>query len=113
VRNNFFIVRAQKRKAEESTGAEEQQRRIQKQVEQADKKAPKDDEYDPIQCGARKYPAPPYGKQHQSKPGLESQLDPAPLYDAPYYLGTTVKSSQTRKLKTAFQDRKNSKAKWH
>src|SRR3954471_12371781 len=41
-----------------------------------------------MQAGARKYPAPPFPKQHQSKPGSESDLDPAPLYDAPFYRGS-------------------------
>ncbi len=38
--------------------------------------------------GAREYPAPPFPKQHQSKPGQESKLDPAPMYDAPFYRGS-------------------------
>lgn len=37
--------------------------------------------------GARAYPVPPFPKQSISKPGRESELDPAPLYDAPYYKG--------------------------
>jgi len=41
-----------------------------------------------MQAGARKYPAPPFPKQHQSKPGSEAALSPAPLYDAPFYLGS-------------------------
>jgi NAD(P)-dependent dehydrogenase (short-subunit alcohol dehydrogenase family) len=41
-----------------------------------------------MQAGARLYPAPPFPKQHQRKPGSEAALDPAPLYDAPYYLGS-------------------------
>jgi NAD(P)-dependent dehydrogenase (short-subunit alcohol dehydrogenase family) len=41
-----------------------------------------------MQAGARLYPEPPFPKQHQPKPGAEYALDPAPLYDAPYYLGS-------------------------
>jgi NAD(P)-dependent dehydrogenase (short-subunit alcohol dehydrogenase family) len=41
-----------------------------------------------MQAGARPYPAPPLPKQHQSKPGMESELDPPPMYDAPYYKGS-------------------------
>jgi NAD(P)-dependent dehydrogenase (short-subunit alcohol dehydrogenase family) len=41
-----------------------------------------------MQAGAREYPAPPFAKQHQTKPGCESKLDPAPLYDAPFYHGS-------------------------
>jgi len=41
-----------------------------------------------MQAGARPYPVPPFPKQHQSKPGSEAELKPAPLYDAPFYLGS-------------------------
>lgn len=41
-----------------------------------------------MQAGAREYPAPPFPPQHQTKPGAESELDPAPMYDAPYYRGS-------------------------
>lgn len=41
-----------------------------------------------MQAGARPYPAPPFPPQHQAKPGRESALDPAPMYDAPYYKGS-------------------------
>jgi NAD(P)-dependent dehydrogenase (short-subunit alcohol dehydrogenase family) len=41
-----------------------------------------------MQAGARVYPAPPFPKQHLQKPGEESALDPAPMYDAPYYRGS-------------------------
>ena len=40
------------------------------------------------QAGARRYPEPPFPKQHQPKPGEEARLDPAPMYDAPYYRGS-------------------------
>ena len=30
-------------------------------------------------------PKPPFPKQHQDKPGLESELDPKPRYRAPKY----------------------------
>ncbi|MGO4637117.1 SDR family oxidoreductase [Mesorhizobium sp. 2RAF45] len=41
-----------------------------------------------MQAGARTYPEPPFPKQHQTKPGHEWAVEPAPLYDAPYYLGS-------------------------
>jgi NAD(P)-dependent dehydrogenase (short-subunit alcohol dehydrogenase family) len=41
-----------------------------------------------MQAGARLYPEPPFPQQHQPKPGHEYKLDPAPLYDAPFYLGS-------------------------
>src|SRR5438477_10029589 len=68
--------------------ANRRQRSIQAQVAKADKARPKQESRKAMQAGARKYPAPPFPKQHQSKPGSESDLDPAPLYDAPFYLGS-------------------------
>lgn len=41
-----------------------------------------------VQAGARHYPEPPFPKQHQPKPGDEAALDPAPMFDAPYYKGS-------------------------
>jgi hypothetical protein len=41
-----------------------------------------------MQAGARRYPEPPFPEQHQRKPGLEWALDPAPMYDAPFYRGS-------------------------
>ncbi len=41
-----------------------------------------------MQAGARHYPEPPFPKQHLRKPGKESRLDPAPMYDAPFYRGS-------------------------
>lgn len=41
-----------------------------------------------VQAGARAYPEPPFPPQHQSKPGDEAALDPAPLYDAPFWKGS-------------------------
>lgn len=41
-----------------------------------------------VQAGARRYPEPPLPPQHQAKPGDEAALDPAPMYDAPYWIGS-------------------------
>jgi NAD(P)-dependent dehydrogenase (short-subunit alcohol dehydrogenase family) len=41
-----------------------------------------------MQAGARRYPEPPFPEQHQAKPGIEAKLDPAPMYDAPFYKGS-------------------------
>ncbi len=41
-----------------------------------------------VQAGARKYPEPPFPEQHQRKPGEEAALDPAPMYDAPFWKGS-------------------------
>jgi NAD(P)-dependent dehydrogenase (short-subunit alcohol dehydrogenase family) len=68
--------------------AKRRQRTIQNQVASADKKRPREKANAAMQAGARKYPAPPFPKQHLKKPGFESDLRPAPMYDAPYYLGS-------------------------
>jgi len=41
-----------------------------------------------MQAGARPVSCAALPKQHQPKPGHEYKLDPEPLYDAPYYLGS-------------------------
>ncbi len=41
-----------------------------------------------VQAGARRHPEPPLPRQHQQKPGLESELDPRPQYRAPEYRGS-------------------------
>ncbi len=41
-----------------------------------------------MQAGARPYPAPPFPEHHQTKPGDEASLAPAPMYDAPFYKGS-------------------------
>ncbi len=41
-----------------------------------------------MQAGARVYPAPPLPRQHLSKPGREADLNPPPMFDAPYYQGS-------------------------
>ncbi len=41
-----------------------------------------------VQAGARRHPEPPLPAQHLQKPGLESELDPAPHFLAPDYKGS-------------------------
>ena len=72
----------------QAAAAAERGREIQDQVEAAEErsfapKAPK-----AMQAGARAYPVPPFPKQHQDKPGSEAALDPAPMYDAPFWKGS-------------------------
>src|SRR5436853_7769799 len=38
--------------------------------------------------GVSRKPKPPFPAQHQSKPGLESELEPRPRYEAPAYRGS-------------------------
>lgn len=63
-------------------------RAIQKEVAKADKRSPPQELKHAMQAGARKYPEPPFPKQHLPKPGMESTLKPAPMYDAPFYKGS-------------------------
>jgi hypothetical protein len=41
-----------------------------------------------MQAGARRYPEPPLPAQHLRKPGLERDLEIAPMYKAPHYRGS-------------------------
>lgn len=63
------------------------QRAIQNEVAEDDAKG-KPKAETAMQAGGRTYPAPPFPKQHQKKPGDETKLSPPALYDAPYYLGS-------------------------
>jgi len=63
-------------------------RTIQKQVARADKRKPVEKPSGAMQAGARRYPEPPFPRQHLEKPGRESQLQPPPMYDAPFYRGS-------------------------
>ena len=67
--------------------AAEEERRIQAKIDAKEKEEGGDDAPLP-QAGAREYPVPPFPEQHLKKPGLESDVDPAPMYDAPYYKGS-------------------------
>jgi NAD(P)-dependent dehydrogenase (short-subunit alcohol dehydrogenase family) len=57
-------------------------------VATADRARPKREATHAMQAGARPYPQPPFPRQHQSKPGEESRLDPPPMFEAPYYQGS-------------------------
>jgi NAD(P)-dependent dehydrogenase (short-subunit alcohol dehydrogenase family) len=70
-----------------SSSAVKKQQDIQREVAEADATTPKPPKR-AMQAGARLYPEPPFPKQHQPKPGHEHKLDPAPLYDAPFYRGS-------------------------
>jgi NAD(P)-dependent dehydrogenase (short-subunit alcohol dehydrogenase family) len=66
----------------------EEQRQIQDEIDRIDAKDTKDDgRAAAMQAGQRPYPD-SFGKQHQTKPGEEHELDPAPMYEAPAYKGS-------------------------
>src|SRR6185312_7592339 len=72
--------------AEQTAKAE---RAIQEEIDRKEKARGKPEkENGAMQAGARRYPQPPFPKQHQKKPGSEAELDLAPMYDAPHYLGS-------------------------
>jgi NAD(P)-dependent dehydrogenase (short-subunit alcohol dehydrogenase family) len=66
----------------------DQERRIQAKIDAKDAQAGGGSESGAVQAGARRYPEPPFPKQHQTKPGDEAALDPAPMYDAPFWKGS-------------------------
>ena len=73
-----------------SRDAVQKQRSIQRKVDADDlgKKGKSSSRPKAMQAGARRYPVPPFPKQHHPKPGMEHQIDPAPLYEAPYWSGS-------------------------
>jgi NAD(P)-dependent dehydrogenase (short-subunit alcohol dehydrogenase family) len=73
--------------AAEKTAAAE--RIIQQEIDRKEKQQPKSkDSKGAMQAGARRYPEPPFPGQHLEKPGHESDLKLAPMYDAPHYKGS-------------------------
>lgn len=73
----------------ETVAEAEKQRAIQRGIDAKDR-AEKDGgkKQAAMQAGARHYPEPPFPEQHLAKPGHEHQVEPAPMYDAPYYIGS-------------------------
>ena len=72
----------------DTSNATRTQRRVQRKVDADDRKKAKSKSEGAMQAGARKYPEPPFPKQHHPKPGEEWQIKPAPLYDAPFWQGS-------------------------
>lgn len=74
--------------AEEARQTAKRHRAIQKAAERAEGAHPPVEGEKPMQAGARTYPVPPLPKQHLAKPGNESDLDLAPMFEAPGYKGS-------------------------
>ncbi|TIT00342.1 SDR family oxidoreductase [Mesorhizobium sp.] len=72
----------------EIAGEAAKQRHIQRRIDAKDKSKSSGKQQGAMQAGARKYPEPPFPEQHQPKPGHEWAIEPAPLYDAPFYIGS-------------------------
>ena len=84
-----MAARKTKRPAEPDVGATAaRQRKIQAGVDRKEGRKPRKAGKGAMQAGARRYPEPPFPKQHLAKPGRESRLEPAPMYDAPFYEGS-------------------------
>jgi NAD(P)-dependent dehydrogenase (short-subunit alcohol dehydrogenase family) len=76
--------------AREAEVAAQEERRIQRTIDRIDEAGSTGKEKnDKVpQTGARAYPAPPLPEQHLLKPGIEADLEPAPMYEAPHYKGS-------------------------
>jgi len=72
-----------------ATEAVRQGERVQRSIDEKDKKTskPENDDQPPMQAGTRKYPD-EFPAQHLKKPGLEGDLRKAPMYEAPGYKGS-------------------------
>src|ERR1044072_8556849 len=69
-----------------AAGTARDERSTQKRIDRLEeKKTP--EESDAMQAGAREYPV-HFPKQHLRKPGVEADLQLAPMYDAPHYKGS-------------------------
>ena len=79
---------AKRPKSKDAKAAASKQRRIQAGVDVKDRREGPEKKERAAQLGARKYPEPPFPKHHHPKPGHEHEIEPAPLYEAPYYLGS-------------------------
>jgi NAD(P)-dependent dehydrogenase (short-subunit alcohol dehydrogenase family) len=87
----LFILQAKEiamRMKSEIAGEAAKQRHIQRRIDAKDKSKSNGKRQGAMQAGARKYPEPPFPEQHQPKPGHEWAIEPAPLYDAPFYIGS-------------------------
>jgi NAD(P)-dependent dehydrogenase (short-subunit alcohol dehydrogenase family) len=64
------------------------QRKVQAKIDAGEEPKPKPKKEKAVQTGSRRYPANPLPKQHHAKPGLESEIDPQPLFRNPDYRGS-------------------------
>src|SRR4051794_20489113 len=62
------------------------QRKVQRGIDAKTTSSKKSDK--PIQAGTRKQPENPLPKQHQTKPGIEAELEPRPNFRNPGYRGS-------------------------
>jgi NAD(P)-dependent dehydrogenase (short-subunit alcohol dehydrogenase family) len=80
---------ATKRQVSGRTVGIARQRKVQSEVERAEsKKGEEKKKKKPVQTGARRYPGNPLPEQHQAKPGIESEIEPRPMFRNPAYRGS-------------------------
>jgi hypothetical protein len=66
---------------------QQQGRKIQREIDALESGAANEKEPKAMQAGAREYPT-EFPAQHHAKPGHESEVRPAPMYEAPGYKGS-------------------------
>jgi NAD(P)-dependent dehydrogenase (short-subunit alcohol dehydrogenase family) len=77
-----------KASASRASDIADQGRKIQNRIDSIDRReGTSGDDYGPVQVGQRYYPS-ALDETHLQKPGLESDLETAPMYEAPGYLGS-------------------------
>jgi NAD(P)-dependent dehydrogenase (short-subunit alcohol dehydrogenase family) len=75
------------RKQAERTAAEQRAKQPRQEQRRARREEEQSGDDKPAQLGQRRYPANPLPEQQLRKPGLEADLKPRPLYQAPSYRG--------------------------
>jgi NAD(P)-dependent dehydrogenase (short-subunit alcohol dehydrogenase family) len=75
------------RDREQAAAAARQGARIQAKIDKKPAAKSRKSTVGPVQAGMRGYPA-RFPPQHLMKPGMEADLDPAPMYEAPGYKGS-------------------------
>jgi NAD(P)-dependent dehydrogenase (short-subunit alcohol dehydrogenase family) len=86
------VMSASPKHASSSQGAEAAQQqgvKIQREIDAVESRSSNDTKKKPkaMQAGTREYPT-DFPAQHHAKPGLESEVRPAPMYEAPGYKGS-------------------------
>jgi NAD(P)-dependent dehydrogenase (short-subunit alcohol dehydrogenase family) len=80
---------AKKRVSEKTVRTIAKQRKVQHEVDRVDaRKRPAKSTKEAVQTGTRVFPGNPLPRQHQNKPGLESEIKPAPMFRNPDYRGS-------------------------
>ena len=64
------------------------ERSIQRRIDAKERRKPVKKSKKAMQAGARRYPTPPFPRQHLKKPGTEADLNLAPMFEAPHYRGS-------------------------